>query len=248
MRNILAALAIMALAPVVSPAAAETEHVTRTVALEPGGTLRLKTFSGRVTITATDRPDVVVDAVRNADRDRLARIALDVHREGDTVVVDANHHEDSWWGRGRNNVVETEFDIKVPRRTNIEITTFSAPVTVTGVEGSYHVHGFSSFVRLQDAIGPIEAHTFSGGVEIQARAWRPDQTIDVETFSGSVELRVPDDARGRVTFRSFSGHLNSDKPLTLRESGRRNLTADLGSPDGGRLRFKTFSGSVHIDR
>ena len=31
----------------------QTEHVTRTLAFDPGGTLRLKSFSGRVTITAS---------------------------------------------------------------------------------------------------------------------------------------------------------------------------------------------------
>jgi hypothetical protein len=51
-----------------------------------------------------------------------------------------------------------------------------------------------------------------------------------------------------VTFNSFSGHLNSDLPLTLHTSSRRNLRAELGGGGGGTLRFKTFSGSVKIDR
>ena len=44
--------------------------------LEPGGTLRVRSFSGRVTITATDGRDVVVDALRRAPRSRLDRITL----------------------------------------------------------------------------------------------------------------------------------------------------------------------------
>jgi len=83
---------------------------------------------------------------------------------------------------------------------------------------------------------------------IRESSWTSGQTIDVETFSGNVELRVPDSARGSISFNSFSGRLNSEMPLTLHNSTRRSVTADLGGGGDGRLRFKTFSGSVRIDR
>ena len=226
----------------------ETEHVTRTIGLEPGGTLRLKSFSGRVTITASDRPEVTIDAVRRGSRERLDHIKLDIHRDGDKVVVDANRRESGSFLR-HNNVVETDFDITVPRKTNIDIDVFSAPVSVQGVEGSYNVHTFSSRVKLDEAVGSIRANTFSGPVEIQAATWQAGQTIDVRTFSGNVELRVPDNARGTVTFKSFSGRLKSDVPLTLHGSSRRSMTAELGGGNSAsNLRVRTFSGSVRIGR
>src|SRR3954449_8796020 len=75
----------------------ETEQVTRTVKLDPGGTLHLKSFSGRVNITASDASEVVIHAVRRATRDRLDHIKLDVHVDGSTVYVDANRRESAWW-------------------------------------------------------------------------------------------------------------------------------------------------------
>src|SRR5215208_2824764 len=114
MRNIAIAFAICALvgSAVVGAQADETEHLTRTMRLEPGGTLRLKNFSGRVTITAADRSEVVVDAVRRGTRDRLDRIRLDMHGDGtDTVTIDANKRERSWFEFSGNNVVETDLDI-----------------------------------------------------------------------------------------------------------------------------------------
>jgi len=224
---VVAALALVGFTA--GPAFAQTEHVTRTIGLDPGGTLRLKNFSGRVTITASDRADVVVDAVRRASRDRLDRITLDVHKDGNTVVVDANHRDRSWEER-HNNVVETDFDIKVPRRTNLDIDVFSAPVDVTGVEGSYNVHTFSARVRLNEVM------------------WQDRQSIDVTTFSGSVDLQLSANAAGTVSFDSFSGDLRSDLPLTLRSSGRRSFNAELGTGGNGRLRVKTFSGDVRITR
>jgi hypothetical protein len=254
MRTIAAAFAVLALAAPAAHAAPrvfdETEHVSRTIKMDPGGTLRLKNFSGRVTITASDGGEVVIDAVRRASRSRLDRIRLDIHTAGsNVVVVDANQRDRTWYDfMDGNNVVETDLDIKVPRRTNLDLSVFSSPVSVTGVEGSHKVHGFSSRLSLADVTGRVEAHTFSGSVMIRAKAWEPNQTIDVETFSGDVEVHVPDSARGTVIFNSFSGRLNSEMPLTLHSSSRRNLRAELGGGGDGTLRFKTFSGSVKIDR
>jgi DUF4097 and DUF4098 domain-containing protein YvlB len=227
----------------------ETEHVTRTIQLEPGGILRLKNFSGHVTITASDRPEAVIDAVRRASRTQLERVKLDIHTAGsNVVVVDANQRDRSWWDfASGNNIVETDFDIKVPRRTELDLSVFSSPVSITGVEGAHKVHGFSSPLVLTDVSGSVRAHTFSGSVTIREKSW-DNQTIDVDTFSGNIELHLPDTARGTVSFNSFSGRLDSEVPLTMHTSSRRALRAELGGGSGGTLRFKTFSGSVKIDR
>src|SRR5260370_11876560 len=189
-----AAVAAVALTVASAGAMDVTEHVTRTVKLDPGGTLRLKSFSGRVTITASDRNDLVIDAVRRATRERLDRIKLDVHTDGPKlVVVEANHRDLSWYEfMGRNNVVGTDFEIKGPRLTSLDISVFSAQVTIEGVSGSHKVHSFSSSVRMDDVEGTIQVHSFSGSVDIRERSWQPSQTIDVDTFSGNVEARVPD--------------------------------------------------------
>jgi hypothetical protein len=252
MRVLAAAFAVLALAGPVHAAPGaydETEHVTRTLTLQPGGTLQLKNFSGRVTITGTDRSEVVIDATRRAPQSRLDRIKLDIHTSGsNTVVVDANQRDHSWWGFTGNNIVETDFDIKVPRRTQLDLDVFSSPVTVTGVDGPHKVHGFSSAIVLNDVTGSVSAHTFSGSVTIRQKSWQPDETIDVDTFSGGINLQIPDNARGDVTFKTFSGHLNSQMPLTMQSSSKRLLKAELGGGGAGTLRLKTFSGSVRIDK
>ena len=75
MRNYaLAAFAVLALVgSSLGASTTETEHITRTEKLAPGGTLRLKNFSGRVVVTASDRSDVAIDAVRRGDREWLDR-------------------------------------------------------------------------------------------------------------------------------------------------------------------------------
>jgi DUF4097 and DUF4098 domain-containing protein YvlB len=251
MRKYLLAVGLLVVAaPAAFATFDDTEHISRTIRMDAGGTLRVRSFSGRVTITPSDGSEVVIDAVRRAPRERLERIKLDIHNDGpNIVVVEANRRDRSWLNfTGRSNVVDTELDIKVPRKTNLDISVFSAAVKVEGIEGSHNLHGFSSGLTLDDVAGSVRAHTFSGTVTIREKTWDPNQAIDVNTFSGNVELHVPDSARGSVTFQSFSGRLNSEMPLTLHSSSRRSLKAELGGGGPGSLRFKTFSGSVKIDR
>jgi len=205
----------------------ETETIDRTVPLPANGTLRLKTFSGRVRITGTSGDQVVIKAVRRATRERLNDIKLEITTSGSIVEVDANHRVVE---RRNDNVVETDFEIQVPARARLDIKTFSAPVTVVNVNGSQNIDGFSS------------------DITVEALELGDNADIDVNTFSGNVRLRLPASARGNLSFNSFSGSFESDLPVTLNSSSRRNFRGSLNGGGTGDFRLKTFSGDVRILR
>jgi DUF4097 and DUF4098 domain-containing protein YvlB len=210
------------------PAAAQSrqeETFDRTLTVQPGGTFRLRTFSGRVNIRGGSGDQVVIKAVRRATRERLAEIKIEVTSSGSTVEIDANHRLVE---RRNDNVVETDFDITVPARARLDIKTFSADVTVTGVSASQNIDGFSS------------------DITIESNDWDDGHDIDVNTFSGDVRLRLPAGARGNIDFNSFSGRFESDLPVTLTNSSRRNFRGALNGGGAGDFRLKTFSGDVRI--
>jgi len=225
---------LMAALVLAAPAAAQndrgprdTETIDRTLPMPAGGTLRLKTFSGRVKITGGSGDQLVVHAVRRATRDRLADIKLEITSSGSTIEVDANHRLVE---RRNDNVVETDFEIQVPSKTRLDVKTFNANVTVIGVNGSQNIDGFSSDIT-------IESTDFADGND-----------IDVNTFSGNVRLRLPANAKGNIDFNSFSGRFESDLPVTLNTSSRRNFRGTLNGGGNGDFRLKTFSGDVSIRR
>jgi DUF4097 and DUF4098 domain-containing protein YvlB len=229
-------IALLAALILAAPAAAQrnrddgprdTETVDRTLPMPAGGTLRLKTFSGRVKITGGSGDQVVIHAIRRASRDRLNDIKLEITQSGSTVEVDANHRLVE---RRNDNVVETDFEITVPSKTRLDIKTFSADVTVMGVSASQNIDGFSS------------------DIAVESSEWADGTTIDVNTFSGDVRLRLPQSARGNIDFNSFSGTFESDLPVTLNTSSRRNFRGALNGGGPGDLRLKTFSGDVFIRR
>ncbi len=244
------AVALVALVSTAGIAAAETERVQKTVPLAPGGTLELHNFSGRVTIVPTDRPEVVVDAVRTAPRERLNRIKLDIQASGSTVRIDANKKIESSWFR--SDVVETELNVQVPRQTNLQINVFSSPVKVTGITGDHRIHSFSATVQLTDVNGPVKATTFSGDIDLQLNAADNRPRLDLHTFSGDIDVRMPAAARADVDFSSFSGDLTSDLPLMLRSKSRRSVHGELNAGTEGsgpsNIYMKTFSGDARIRR
>ena len=89
----------------------DTETIDKTLPMPANGTLRLKTFSGRVKITGSSGDQLVVHAIRRATRDRLDEIKLEITQSGNTIEVDANHRLVE---RRNDNLVETDFEITVP--------------------------------------------------------------------------------------------------------------------------------------
>jgi hypothetical protein len=200
----------------------ETEVVDRSFPFNPDGHLRLKNFSGKVTITGSNRANVVVHAVRRATRERLARIRLEIDATPAEISIEANRKDDRW--DGDNDVVDTQFEIEVPQRATLDVHAFSSDVRITGVEGKQRVHTFSGEIHLSDAAGPL----------------------DVETFSGDITVDFVPSASGRVDFDSFSGSLDSDMPMIYRAGRKRHISGDLGTGGPTTFHFKTFSGDVRI--
>ena len=225
-RQLAAAAVLVAVAVVPALAQKVEERVDRTIPFQPGGTLRLKTFSGKVEIRGTQGNEVVIHAVRRAEADKLREIRFDIQTDGSTITIDANDHDDR---RDNDNVVEADIEIQVPMQTRLDVTSFSAPVTVRQVEGR------------------ADLDTFSGNVVVEAATWPDGQELDVNTFSGDIALRIPGGARGELSFNTFSGDLTSDVPLTLsRAKGRRNVQGALNGGGSGRMRLKTFSGDATV--
>ena len=226
------ATALIALTVAAAPATAgqkETETVDRTISIGTNGTLKLRHFSGDVRITGTSGGDLVVHAVRRADKERLANIKLDISTSGSSVTIESNKRTDEWNDRKNNNVVETDFDIKVPYGTALDLHSFSGRLEVTGVAAR------------------IDAETFSGNVILTVPEGKLSE-LSVETFSGNIQARMPASAGGRLEFDSFSGDLDSDLPIAMRSTRRRNISGEIGGGTGPTLRFKTFSGDLRIQK
>ena len=228
MKNTALVLALVALTA--GPALAqgkETETVDKTLAFSSGGRLKLNNFSGNVHITGTADSSVQIHAVRRATRERLDNILLDIQVSGSTIEIEANRKAPGW-NEKNDNVVETEFEIRVPSTTLLDVHTFSGDVIARGTTAD------------------VKAQTFSGNVDLDVSAAGAAPDVKAETFSGDISTRLPAASNGHVTFNSFSGDFRSDFPVMLNRKSKRDISADLGSGGSANFDFKTFSGDLKL--
>jgi DUF4097 and DUF4098 domain-containing protein YvlB len=203
----------------------ETEKVDRTIAFPSNGTLRLKNFSGDIHIVGTSGHDVVLKAVRRAARPQLDHIKLDVQTSGSTVTINANKQDPDWEnGRHDNNVVETTFELQVPASAALEVDAFSSDLTIEGMDGDQSLKTFSGEIRVRDLKG----------------------AIDAETFSADITVMVEPNAKGSVSFHTFSGGFDSALPISSNSMRKRTIEGALPGGSGRRMQFKTFSGDLQI--
>ena len=209
--------------------AQETERVTRTATIRAGGELRIKNFSGTVTITGSRRGDVSIVAIRRAPRERLDNIKLEVRETSSGVTIEANRKSDAWRDRDNrdrdhSDVVDTQLDIQVPEDVSLDVDVFSSDIKVVDVTGRQRLH------------------TFSGDIDVAGAT----ASVDAETFSGDIELTLAQGVGGRVDFDSFSGSLRSDAGMVTRSASRRRVSGTIGTGGSNDYRFKTFSGNARI--
>jgi len=221
------AVALVSTLAVMSPVTAfeqqETERVDKTASIRAGGTVRVKNFSGRVTITGSRRSDVTIHAIRRAPRERLDHIKLEVTETSTGITIDANK-KDSEWRERDNNVVETDMEILVPDDVRLDVDVFSSDVKIETVTGNQKLK------------------TFSGKIEVDGTSG----SVDAETFSGDIELRLTPGAGGRFNFETFSGDLRSDIDLTTRSASKKSVSGLVGTGGNNEYSFKTFSGDVRL--
>ena len=117
---------------------------------------------------------------------------------------------------------------------------------ISGVTGTHKVHGFSSDLRLDKVTGPVDAETFSGRIYLAPASWQQGQSVRAKTFSGDIEMRLPESAAGTVEFDSFSGDVDSAVPLTLQSKSKRRMRASLNDASGGRMSVQRRSGDVRL--
>ena len=78
----------------------------------------------------------------------------------------------------------------------------------------------------------------------------PGARADLQTYSGSVEIRLPSDTSARFDVQSFSGKIVNDFASPRHSSRSRGfgerVRFDVGKGEG-RVHIQTFSGEVRIE-
>ncbi len=222
------------------------------VAAEERGVVEVSNTSGVVEISGWDRHEVSVHGDLDEGVERVD-VTSQPGRTLIKVVLPEHLH------RGG----EARLHIKVPKDSELHLTTVSADATVGGVNGAQRLNAVSGDVTTEIAAGNLELKTVSGDVKIKGHG-QPAQ-LRVTTVSGDVHLEhgagdletttvsgtlvVSLDTARSVHARTTSGDMHFDARMTRGASFEAStVSGDLSvraSAEGGyAYEVSTFSGDI----
>lgn len=153
----------------------------------------------------------------------------------------------------------------VVRRLSVE--TVSGSQRIANVTGDVRVDAVSGRIEMERITGDIDAESVSGRVVMLGATSKfvkagsvsgrvvfagpidPAGRYEFESHSGSIRLALPEGTGALLRVETFSGHVESDFPVTLQPNrGSQNRYEFQIGNGRARISAETFSGQIHIIR
>jgi len=253
---------ILALALPIAAQAQQSEPFNWSGRVPAGRWIRVRDLNGSITVGAATGDNVEVIATKRWRRGDPNTVRIETKKFGpndESVLICAlwgersscdERHYETHGDRGmRNNDVNVEFRVLVPRGVKVGVNTINGAVSVDGATAEVDAETINGEVEVATSGGPVNAKTVNGGV--RARVGRVDSDADMEftTVNGSVIAEFTGDFGGDVEMSTVNGALRTDYEITI--SGRldpKHLRAHIGKPGGPRIQLETVNGSVELRR
>ncbi len=179
------------------------------------GTFKLALPWAEARITATDGREVIVTSTLDqkgraeVDHEGFRRLDEDVTFEvveKDNIATITIAGDNLWAAHG------AEFDIQVPRNTNLILRTEAGgDIAVDGVEGDLDISSMNGDVVLRDIGSSAVVNTMNG--EISATFKRaPTKTVSLSSMNGEIDLRLPSDTKANLRMRTHNGSIRTNFP------------------------------------
>lgn len=204
------------------------------------------------------------------DRGRAGEAVFELSVPRGTRIVMSSTSGDLYSARtfGEVNAESVSGDVEVSnvlRRLTVE--TVSGSQKIDDVVGDVQAEAVSGRIEMDKITGEIEAETVSGRIILLdakskfvkagsvsgrvafAGPIDPAGRYEFESHSGSIRLALPDNTGALLRVETFSGHVESDFPVTLQphRSGQNRFEFQIGNGNA-RISAESFSGSINIIR
>ena len=227
--------------------------------LGSGQTVHARNINGDIRVSPSASGRVEIVGVRRGGSRSADRLNAAVTETSDGIIVciirvdsddecDGNgnrHHsndDNDDWGNASMNL-----EIRLPSNVEIDASSVSGNVDVTGAQGDVRAGSVSGDIRLEGLRATsVEARTVSGEIIAGVESLTGNGPLSFKSVSGDVKLDLPRSLDADLSMSSVSGQLDSEFQMTLGgRTSRRRIEARIGR--GGReLSLTTVSGDVQL--
>lgn len=179
-----------------------------------GGTLTIDTPAGEISIENGDDNEAVITI--RGDEKIADEMTFTFDASQDRIKVKAKKKHASWRMKNMN----LSYDIRLPRRYNIDLETGGGKIEISDMEGEFSLKTAGGEIELDDCGGALRAKTAGGH-------------IDVADFIGSMELKT---AGGSIDCQDCQGDLDAETA-----GGSIELEAANGA-----VKAKTSAGTISL--
>jgi len=238
---------VIAIALVALPAWAEVrEEFHKTVAMDANGNFSLKNVNGGISISAWDKNEIQIDAVKTAKSDEKLREArIEVSGSGHSVDVKTKYPDHT-----NNNPASVEYTIHLPRGARLlAVETVNGGIHVDGTRGRIKASTVNGKVEVWNAADELELDSVNG--EVKASLSNAGKSrVKLNVVNGSVSLSIPASTNARVKATTVHGDIHSDLPLKVEKSQYApgaNVDTTLGS-GGATIELESVNGSIYLHK
>jgi hypothetical protein len=211
--------------------------------VEPG-------MNGGVEIEGWNRDSIAITAriqVNARTREDAEALARDLKIEASNGVVRVTGGRGPF---GRHQGWGVVFVMKVPRKTDLTLSTQNGPLSVTDVTGAMDLQTENGPLTLSGVGGDVHASAQNGPltVELLGTKWE-GAGLDARTQNGPADLSLPDNYNAKIEFGTVNGPMDVGFPMTVTISGRvkDRISTTLGS-GGPPIRVVTTNGPMTVRR
>ncbi len=232
--------------------------------VSPGGTFRLNTDVGSVTVKGSSSNEVsVVAEIVGRERDvNEFEITADQTGSGVDVKGRARGGHGFWSFNWGNNDLDVHFTVSVPREYNLDMSTSGGNMSISDLKGS--VKGSTSggnidigtiegSVHMRTSGGNVHAEGITGGLEMETsggevRVGTVTGDVNVSTSGGNIRLS---DVDGKVRAETSGGDVSvrlksANKGIYVETSGG-NIELAMAKNSGADIDASTSGGDVTCD-
>lgn len=241
----------------------------KTLAFENGSSnqvFHLHNINGSVEVSTYEGNEVVIEVQKYFNKKRNSRSNLDINDINVTYVQDGNYifayieapgirvrrskkndryhigyNMDNWWEEHRINF-EFNFSIKVPRSTEVDISTMNdGMVYIKGVNNRIRANNLNGDIELENVAGIVDVNTLNGDIDVSFTR-QPSENSTFKTLNGDIEVYFPENFSADITFKTLNGDMYTDFPDVTRLSNRVSSSSNNSKRYGGtRYRIDSFA-------
>ena len=228
-RKLFISLLIAVAMALLAASAARAEEATDTVAfsdLSKPGTLKIRVARGDVTIHGADVKEISVKSESKRES-KVRKDGLRVVTASSTFTLTEKDNVASLesgmksWSGGNS-----DFTVTVPMNTSIVVSnSWGGDIKIGDVSGDLDVRSMNGEVKLTNVRGGVSVETMNGEIHASIAEFHAGKALTFSSMNGEVSLKVPEDGKANVRFRTHNGTILTDfdeKALvTVTESSKR---------------------------